>query len=256
MGIKKLTTDEFISRAMEIHGNKYDYTKVVYVNKHTPVCIICPEHGEFWQSPNNHLAGNGCRKCWLVRNLTTKLSNTSEFVAKSIKVHGLKYDYSQTNYEHSLKKVIIGCPIHGNFYMKPNDHLNGQGCPICNESKLEKEIRLALEKNGIRFIQQYRTNWLGKKSIDFFLPDTMNGIECQGVQHFKQLDYFGDNNYFSKILENDIVKNKECSEHGIDILYYTNVKLINDANKYELYRDSIYSDIDELLKTLKISKKI
>ena len=176
MGIKKLTTDEFISRAMEIHGNKYDYTKVVYVNKHTPVCIICPEHGEFWQSPNNHLAGNGCRKCWLVRNLTTKLSNTSEFVAKSIKVHGLKYDYSQTNYEHSLKKVIIGCPIHGNFYMKPNDHLNGQGCPICNESKLEKEIRLALEKNGIRFIQQYRTNWLGKKSIDFFLPDTMNGI--------------------------------------------------------------------------------
>ena len=61
--MKRLTTDEFIRRAKDIHGNKYDYSKSVYVNAVTKVCIICPEHGEFWQLPNNHLKGCGCPKC-------------------------------------------------------------------------------------------------------------------------------------------------------------------------------------------------
>ena len=61
--MKRLTTDEFIRRAKDIHGNKYDYSKSVYINAVTKVCIICPEHGEFWQLPNNHLKGCGCPKC-------------------------------------------------------------------------------------------------------------------------------------------------------------------------------------------------
>ena len=60
---KKKTTEEFIKEAKEINGNKYDYSKVVYVNQLTEVCIICPIHGEFWQKPKNHLKGRGCPKC-------------------------------------------------------------------------------------------------------------------------------------------------------------------------------------------------
>lgn len=60
---KKLTTEEFIRRAREVHGDKYDYSKTRYVNAHTKVCIICPEHGEFWQNPSSHLKGMGCKKC-------------------------------------------------------------------------------------------------------------------------------------------------------------------------------------------------
>ena len=59
----KLTTEEFIAKAKAVHGNRYDYSKVVYVNTQTKVCIICKEHGEFWQKPKNHLCGNGCVKC-------------------------------------------------------------------------------------------------------------------------------------------------------------------------------------------------
>lgn len=57
------TKTEFIEEAKVIHGDKYDYSKVEYVNNHTKVCIICSEHGEFWQTPNNHLSHHGCPKC-------------------------------------------------------------------------------------------------------------------------------------------------------------------------------------------------
>ena len=63
MTYNQLTTDKFIKKAKTIHGNKYDYSKVKYVNNHTKVCIICPIHGEFWQTPMKHLIGRGCPKC-------------------------------------------------------------------------------------------------------------------------------------------------------------------------------------------------
>ena len=58
-----MKTKNFIEKAKEIHGDKYDYSKVNYINSQTKVCIICPKHGEFWQRPNNHLNGWGCSKC-------------------------------------------------------------------------------------------------------------------------------------------------------------------------------------------------
>lgn len=62
----KVTTESFIERAKTIHNNKYDYSKVEYKDCHTPVCIICPIHGEFWQKAYMHLDGNGCKECGLI----------------------------------------------------------------------------------------------------------------------------------------------------------------------------------------------
>ena len=53
-------TENFINKAKKIHGDKYDYSKVEYVNNHTKVCVICPKHGEFWQRPKPHLSKHGC----------------------------------------------------------------------------------------------------------------------------------------------------------------------------------------------------
>lgn len=64
--MKKLTAEEFVRRAKKVHGDKYDYSKTVYVNQKTKVCIICPVHGEFWQIPDDHMRGVGCRKCGYV----------------------------------------------------------------------------------------------------------------------------------------------------------------------------------------------
>ena len=110
-----------------VHGDRYDYSQVVYINSVTKVCIICRIHGEFWQVPSRHLMGDNCPYCYGRTKKTIE-----EFIAKACSVHGDRYDYSLSDYKGSLTKVCIICPIHGEFWMTPNAHLSGQGCPKCN----------------------------------------------------------------------------------------------------------------------------
>lgn len=130
---KPLTTAEFIRRAKLLHKDKYDYSKTEYVNYKTPVCIICPVHGEFWQIPSNHLMGRGCIKC----GGKCRLDNEA-FIERARKVHHNKYDYSRVEYTNNSTKICIVCPVHGEFWQIPNDHLRGEGCPKCANSKLRK----------------------------------------------------------------------------------------------------------------------
>ena len=140
----KLTTEEFINKAKDVHGDKYNYSKVNYINRHTEVCIICPECGEFQQTPNSHLAGNGCPKCkgWVF--------NTEDFIDKAKKVHGDKYDYSKVDYKTTIIPVCIICPKHGEFLQKPNKHLCGYGCPKCtlkSQNKLFEKLKEVLQED-------------------------------------------------------------------------------------------------------------
>ena len=123
---KKLTQEEFIARAKEVHGDKYDYSKVAYKNSSVKVCIVCPEHGEFWQNPSQHLSGVGCPKC------AGKGKTREDFIEKATVVHNGKYDYSKVVYKGVDKKVCIICPEHGEFWQQPNLHLKGCGCPKCS----------------------------------------------------------------------------------------------------------------------------
>jgi hypothetical protein len=67
--------------ANSTHKNKYDYSKVSYINSQTPVCIICPKHGEFWQKPNTHIRGSGCPICASSTNICE--SYVGEWLSKS-----------------------------------------------------------------------------------------------------------------------------------------------------------------------------
>lgn len=122
----KHDTKWFIEKARDVHGNKYDYSKTKYTTTHNKVCIICPEHGEFWQVAKSHINGCGCRVCM------GKYMNTEIFIQKAHKVHGDRYDYSLVKFERSNKKVKIICPIHGEFEQTPNSHLDGHGCNLCS----------------------------------------------------------------------------------------------------------------------------
>lgn len=133
---RKLNKEAFVERSRKVHGDKYDYTKVEYLNNFTKVCIVCPEHGEFWQAPMSHMAGHGCPACAGLKKRTTET-----FVEKAREVHGDKYDYSKTIYVNKRTKVIITCPIHGDFEQCANNHLRGQGCPMCGNDK-------AIARNG------------------------------------------------------------------------------------------------------------
>ena len=245
-GSVKLSTEEFIKRAKEVHGNNYDYSKVEYVNNNTKVCIICPDHGEFWQIPINHLQGKGCRICGnLYKNMTNK-KTTAEFIEEARKIHGDKYDYSKVEYVNCETKVCIICPKHGEFWQTPYKHTKVKhGCPFCSSSKMEISIKTLLQNNKIEFEEQKRFDWLGKQSLDFYLPQYNLAIECQGIQHFEPIEYFGG----VKTLENQIKRDKRkyllCENNSIEILYYSTLKKYCEINTLEKL-------IEEILKHGKV----
>ena len=243
------TTEDVVEEFKKIHGDKYDYSKVEYTNSLKKVCIICPEHGEFWQSPTNHLNGCGCPKCSNVKHKTT-----NEFIKESRTVHGDKYDYSKVEYVNAHTKVCIICPEHGEFWQTPNKHLLGHKCPKCSESIIEKEIRVLLDKEGIKYVKEKRFNWMKTYRLDFYLTDYNIGIECQGIQHFTELKPYYKDFSLDKQLERDEDKFQLCLTNGVSILYFTLKSHFNFRKISEIYNNNLYYDKYQLLEKI-IRKK-
>jgi protein-arginine kinase activator protein McsA len=128
----RLTTDQFIERSQSMHGDRYDYAQSVYVNAKTKVKFNCAIHGMFLQTPNVHLAGQGCPSC----SFDKKRCTIQEFIEKARQVHGDIYNYSESIYLTTHTKLTIVCPMHGTFNQQPSNHLSGQGCPVCSDTKL------------------------------------------------------------------------------------------------------------------------
>lgn len=126
-----LTTKQFIAKASELHGEKYDYSQAKYTNTRAKMHITCPVHGSFKQSPADHLKGYGCTKCG--RKKCGALLSVGSFVQRANQMHTGKYDYSLVKYKGSDKKVSINCPQHGVFEQTPGNHLSGRGCAKCYE---------------------------------------------------------------------------------------------------------------------------
>lgn len=168
-----LTTEIFIIRANEIHGGKYDYSLVNYTTYEMKVKIICPEHGIFEQTPNNHLKNHGCKQCMIKRKKLSK----ENFIIRANKIHSNKYDYSHVNYVNNKYKVKISCPLHGVFYQTPSDHLTGYGCAVCSGNS--------------------------KKSIEQFISEAT-------IAHRNKYDYS-----LSEYNGTDVKIKIICPEHGI-----------------------------------------
>ena len=238
----KKDTEYFIKESKLIHGNKYDYSKVDYKKALEDVEIICPKHGSFFITPNQHLSGRGCKKCGY-ETVKEKMSmTTDEFIKKTKTIHGSTYDYSKTDLENRDEKgrVCIICPIHGEFWQKPSKHLIGHGCQKCKQSHLENEILNFLKKEKIENVTQKKFDWLGKQSLDFYLPQYNVAIECQGKQHFGIGDW--DNEDFNIIEDRDNKKRKLCEENGVKLLYYSNLGI-----KYPYF---VFENKEELLKEI------
>ena len=129
---KRLTTQQFIEKSKLKHGDKYDYSMVEYITAKIKVEIICSYHGPFWQLSNNHLQGADCKKCGYQVRSKSITKTTKQFIEKSVKRHGYKYDYSKAKYINSNKKIEIICPQHGCFWQVVGSHIHGgAGCPKC-----------------------------------------------------------------------------------------------------------------------------
>ena len=249
---KKLNTEDFIKRAKQVHGDKYDYSKVIFTDTKNPVEIICKHHGSFFQTPYSHLHSHGCPLCSGYRHLTTK-----DFIERSTKIHHGFYNYSKSKYINNKSDVLITCPIHGDFYQKASCHMKGHGCPTCRKSKIELEIQEAFPY----FEKQKKFKWLKNisyMSLDFYNSKKHFAIECQGKQHFEisSTSWYG--NDFKKqkeVWDRDILKYQQCKEHGIEIIYYFPEEFL----KYNIdfYKDKkCFHNIEDLKKFLNEYKQV
>lgn len=206
---KSLTTEKFIKKAREVHGNKYDYSKVNYKNNHAKVPIICPVHGPFQQYPINHLRGHGCKSCVGLERLTTK-----EFINRAQKVHGHKFDYSKTIYINAETNVIIICPVHGKFAQMAYNHLTGRGCLKCalheKKSKGEKELCDFIKSIYPGEILENTRKFIGGKELDIYLPELKLAFEYNG-EYWHQFHEEKEPGYHKN-------KRKACKENGIKLI--------------------------------------
>lgn len=171
MPIKK-TTEQFITDAIRIHGNNYDYSKVNYETRSKKVVIICKKHGEFLKTPELHIKGQGCRICNGYVALTQK-----SFLERSQNKHGELYDYSQTQVKTKHDKVVIICKTHGDFEQLPSNHIKGQGCPKCAQILRTKNQRYTTQE----FLNSVRTIHLNKydySKVDYVNSQTKVEIIC------------------------------------------------------------------------------
>lgn len=227
--MKKITTDEFIKRSKNIHGNKYDYSLVKYINMRTKIKIICPNHGVFEQTPNRHLFGNACPKCYL----ESKNSNNDKFIKKANKTHNNKYDYSLVKYINNKTKVKIICPKHGIFEQTPSAHLQKRGCKKCSTENQ------SYSKN--EFIK--RSNKIHKNKFDYSLVDIHKDkikIICPIHGVFEQNIYLHLRGYGCKKCSDDskksnkdkfVKKSKKIHSNKYD---YSLVEYINNRIKVKI----------------------
>ena len=170
--------DIFIKNSRKVHGKRYDYSKSEYVGNKIPVIIICSIHGEFKQRPNDHTSGGGCSACSGVKKLTT-----NDFVSKSIKIHNERYGYEKSKYVNRRAKLIITCPIHGDFKQRPSDHLSGKGCGACSG-----RLRLSTEEFILQSKKIHGDRYDYRQSI-YTNANNRVTIICSAHGSFEQLPY-------------------------------------------------------------------
>ncbi len=331
------TNSEFIEEANKIHKDKYDYSLVEYKNNKTKIIIKCPIHGEFEQVPNSHLQGCGCKKCGdIYRDRIYKPKyTTSEFIEEAKSIWGDKYDYSLVNYVNNRIKVkiiydgiiyeqrpslhlkhppeyflnqeiflikakrkwgdkydyslvdfkttkeyikviyenriydqlpsnhlkyapelvnsktldefikesneihnnkysydksvyvndrtllTITCPIHGDFKQKPHIHTRGCGCKKCSDSFGEKRISKFLDDYNINYYKEHKFEDcvnIYPLRFDFYIPFMRTCIEFDGIQHFEPIEFFGGEESFKRLKQNDSIKTQYCEENYIDLI--------------------------------------
>lgn len=228
----KMNTAYFIKKAIDIHSGKYDYSLCDYKTTHIDVIISCPIHDTFNQRPSHHLRGSGCPKCG------NDVISKKNFINQAKLIHGDFYDYSLVDFVNTKKRIKILCPTHGIFEQIPYHHYNGSGCPICRESKGEREITKYLNENNIKFIRQYRfSDCKDKRSLpfDFYLPDYNTCIEFDGEQHFKSKTQWAGEAGLLDRQKKDFIKNEYCKQKGIKLIRLINIKEINNK-KIDLFK--------------------
>ena len=261
---RRLTVEEFIEKSKLIHGNKYDYSKVVYKSVVTSVTITCKKHGDFEQTPESHMRGYKCIKCfWESRS-----KSQEDFIKKAIEAHGNKYDYSKAEYVSTRYKIEITCPVHGSFFQNAGAHIYlGQGCPECGKNHISESLfREVLEKIFIdKFNKNYkfenmRPEWLVnpetncRLELDCYNEELELAFELHGRQHYEPIEYFGGEKSYIKQYRRDLRTRNMCRQKGVTLFAIDNRPVYGKglSNKQKYYEQEILKCLRTVPEKIKI----
>ena len=225
--LKRLPQSEIIEQFISVHGNKYDYSQVHYLNSMEKVKIICPEHGIFEQKPNDHKQGIGCPNCNI-----SKPKTQEETIEQFINVHNNKYDYSKVEYTNTKTKVEIICSDHGSFFQKPNNHKQGAGCPKCNINSKEEFLINLFKEYNINYLYRDR-NLIKPLEIDILIPDFKFGIEHNGLafHSFGKNSWGALDNYHYLDKKRHLNKTIKTEEYGYQLFHIREDHLLDPLKK-------------------------
>ncbi len=180
---QKVDEENFFIQAPQVHNDKYNYDKVEYKHNKINVIITCPIHGDFEQQPNNHIRGSGCPAC----GRDNKKYTTTEFITSALAKHNNLYSYSNTIYTGSDNKVVITCPIHGDFEQVAGSHLHGAGCLKCAREK-SGELKYKGKKTTIYYVyfpdyNLYKIGLTRKTIHNRFASEIKNNIKIDIIEY-------------------------------------------------------------------------
>jgi len=246
-----MRNETFIEKANSVHLNQYDYSLVEYINSYTKIKIICPKHGEFEQTPNNHLKKQGCSICGLISRKKTRSKPKDKFTNEANLIHNNKYDYSLMNYINSKTNIKIICPEHGLFEQTPSVHLKGFGCIKCS-NKVKSDTNISTKETFINKANTVHLNQYDYSLVEYNGSQNKVNILCPEHGLFEQTP-------------NSHLKGRGCPICGLKIKGgWTTTKWLEKANNstqfdsFKFYLIECWNDTEQFIKygrTFKTIKK-
>lgn len=215
---RRLTQDEFLEKAVAMHGDKYSYETTVYIDIRESVEIYCKEcNYHFWQMANDHInGGKGCQECGKKRMGDANRLTNEEFIQRAQLLHGDSYGYDRVVYEGIFEDVEIFCSkCRRYFWQEAHVHMMGSGCSFCKQSKGELAVCRYLDDMGFNYIRQQRfPDCRHKRTLpfDFYIPDYNLLIEFDGIQHDKPVEIFGGEEALAHQQMMDAIKNEYAKD--------------------------------------------
>lgn len=245
--IYKVKTNDMINRFLQVHGNRFDYSKVI-LGLNENVDIVCSDHGIFSQRAVDHARGVNCPECGMNSRKNKLQHSTNQFIDKANEIHNFRYDYSMAEYKGNAAKVEIICDKHGSFWQIPTNHIDkNAGCPRCkNRWRLQNKW---LDAIGLPNGSEYRQVKLandgiinGKKKLvaDGFDPSTNTIYEFFGDYHHGNPKFYTGNEihcYNKKLLSDLFNKTEDRLRYlylkGYKIVYIWENQFNNKSLGYE-----------------------
>lgn len=225
----------FLQKAQEIHGDRYDYSQVEYVNNKKKIKVYCHKHDTwFYPTPVNHInQRTRCPKCGDESGGLKQRS--TDFIERCTKIHNGFYNYDKTNYVGQHEKVIIICPIHGDFEQEASLHLKGMGCRQCGNKKIGDSLRSSAEQFIKKSISIHGSDKFDYSRVNYVNNVTHVTLVCK--KHNLEFEQLPSNHFKS------IHSCPKCVNENNSLLKYTYDNFLERSQKIhsDLYD---YSEVE------------